>query len=150
MQPVAYCTDLDLGCYRFQVSFPSLYSLSPLFRCHSINSRPFPFHPFLLTLDLQMWALFDTSVGPHFSAHVCCGQIKTAGWSRTPLGTEVGLPRPRRHCARWGSSFPTERGTTARTFGPCLLWPNGRPSQQLLSSFLHRSRHLLPFSFRCL
>jgi len=21
-------------------------------------------------------------------------------------------------------------------FGPCLLWPNGRPSQQLLSSFL--------------
>ena len=28
-----------------------------------------------------------------------------------------------------------ERGTVARHFScPCLLWPNGRPSQQLLSS----------------
>ena len=26
---------------------------------------------------------------PHFSAHVYCGQ--TAGWTRIPLGTELGL-----------------------------------------------------------
>ena len=26
---------------------------------------------------------------PHFSAHVCCGQI--AGWIKMPLGVEVGL-----------------------------------------------------------
>ena len=25
---------------------------------------------------------------PHFSAHVCCG--RTAGWSKMPLGTEIG------------------------------------------------------------
>jgi len=31
-------------------------------------------------------------------------------------------------------SFPTERRTAAPLFCPCLLWPNGRPSQQLLSS----------------
>ena len=33
-----------------------------------------------------------------------------------------------------GTSSPTERGTAAPTFGPCLLWPSGRPSQLLLSS----------------
>jgi len=33
-----------------------------------------------------------------------------------------------------GPSSATERGTSAPLFGPCLLWPNGRPSQQLLSS----------------
>jgi len=62
-----------------------------------------------------------------FSAHVFSGQ--TAGWINMPLGTEVGLgpgdivlvyPAPKRVTA------------AAPTFGPCLLWPNGRPSQQLL------------------
>ena len=43
--------------------------------------------------------------------------------------------RPR--CARWGTQLPlSEKGTQQPPlFGPCLLWPNGRPSQQLLSSF---------------
>jgi len=36
---------------------------------------------------------------------------------------------------RWGPSSHTERGTEAPTlFSPCLLWPNGHPSKQLLSS----------------
>jgi len=53
-----------------------------------------------------------------------------------------GRPRPRRHCVRWGPSFPTERGTADPHlfhvyFGPCLLWLHGRPSQQLLSSYLY-------------
>ena len=39
-------------------------------------------------------------------------------------------PRPRRHCVRWGPSSPMKRGTF---FGPYLLWPNGRPSKQLLA-----------------
>jgi len=46
---------------------------------------------------------------PQFLARVCCGQ--TAGWIKMPLGTEVGL-------------VP----------GHIVLWPNGRPSQLLLSS----------------
>ena len=29
-----------------------------------------------------------------------------------------GRPQPRRHCARWGPSSPTERGTAAPTFWP--------------------------------
>jgi len=47
-----------------------------------------------------------------------------------------GRPPPRRHCVRWGPTCPTERGQHPRPpFGPCLLWPNGRPFQQLLSSY---------------
>ena len=66
-------------------------------------------------------------------AHIYCGQ--TAGWikmPKMPLGTKVGLgpgdividgdPAPP---MKWHCSPPL--------FGPCLLWPNGRPSQQLLS-----------------
>ena len=43
-------------------------------------------------------------------------------------------PRRRPHCVRWEPSSP-ERGTAAFSplFGPCLLWPDGRPSQLLLS-----------------
>ena len=43
-----------------------------------------------------------------------------------------GRPRPRRHCVRWGPA-PQKSGTPL-IFGPYLLWPNGRPSQLLLSS----------------
>jgi len=38
--------------------------------------------------------------------------------------------RPRPHCVRSEPSSSKEKGTL---FGPCPLWPNGRPSQQLLS-----------------
>jgi len=38
-------------------------------------------------------------------------------------------PRPRRLCVRWGpSSPPHKKGAQLPIFGPCLLWPNGRPS----------------------
>jgi len=47
------------------------------------------------------------------------------------LGTKLRLAR--RHYVRWGPSFPRGKRHST-TFGPCLLWPNGRPSQQLLSS----------------
>jgi len=43
-------------------------------------------------------------------------------------------PRPRRHCVRWGPAPPASERGTPPIFGPCLLWPNGRPSQPLLSS----------------
>ena len=55
-----------------------------------------------------------------------------------PLGTEVGIG-PGRIVLDGDPAPPhgkTGRGTAARPplFGPCLLWPNGRPLQQLLSS----------------
>jgi len=76
---------------------------------------------------------------PQFLANVCCGQ--TAGWIKMPLGTEVDLGPG--HIVKWGPSSPTERGTATSPpfFGPCLLWPNGGPSQQ------HCSSHSIPMPY---
>jgi len=60
---------------------------------------------------------------PQFSAIVRCGQ--TAGWTKMPLGMEVGLGPgdfvfdgdPATHGKRPQPPHPI--------FGPCLLWPNG-------------------------
>jgi len=47
-----------------------------------------------------------------------------------PLGRKVGLVPG--HIVLDGDSAPPKGGTAAPLFGPCLLWPNGRPSQVLL------------------
>ena len=65
-----------------------------------------------------------------FLAHVCCGQ--TARWIKMPLGTEVDLGPG--HIALDADSAPPKGVQHPPLFGPCLLWPNGRPSQLLLSS----------------
>jgi len=49
---------------------------------------------------------------PQFSVYVYCGQ--TAGWMKTPLGTEVDLGPA--HIVLDGVPAPRKRGT-------CLLWP---------------------------
>jgi len=65
-----------------------------------------------------------------FLAHVCCGQ--TVGWIKKPLGTEVGLGPG--HVALDGDPAPPRKGAhQPQLLGPCLLWSNGRPSQQLLT-----------------
>ena len=62
--------------------------------------------------------------------HVCCGQM--AGWiDDTWYG---GRPRPRPRCVRWRPSCPQKGAQQPPLFGPCLLWPNGCPSQLLLST----------------
>jgi len=66
---------------------------------------------------------------PQFSAHVCCGQ--TAGWIKMPLGTEVGLGSG--DIVLDGEPASPSKATQPPIFGPCPLWPNGRPSQLLLS-----------------
>ena len=59
---------------------------------------------------------------PPLLARVYCGQM--AGWIRIPLGTEVGLGAG--DIVLYADTAPsTERGTSAPTFRPCLLWPNG-------------------------
>jgi len=78
------------------------------------------------------WGPSSTPKGhsPQFSAHVCCAQ--TAGWIKMPIGTKVGLGPG--HIVLDGAQLP-QRGTAPPPiFGPCLLWPNGRPSQLLLST----------------
>jgi len=70
---------------------------------------------------------------PYFWAHVCCGQ--TAEWIKMPFDTEVGLG-PSDIVLYGDPAHPMERGTAAKPplLGSCVLWPNSRPSQQLLSS----------------
>ena len=51
-----------------------------------------------------------------------------------PLGTEVGLG-PGDIVLDGDPTPPKKKGhSSPPLFGPCLLWANGRPSQQLLSS----------------
>jgi len=72
---------------------------------------------------------------PQFSVHVCCGQMP--GWIKMPLGTKVGL-RPGR-IVLYENPAPSPKRGTHPIFGPYLLWPNGRPSQLLLSTFMNHS-----------
>jgi len=69
---------------------------------------------------------------PQFSAHVCCGQI--AGWIKMSLDMNLGLGPG--HIVLDGDPAPPHfKGMdTPPMFGRCLLWPNGRPSQLLLST----------------
>ena len=68
-----------------------------------------------------------------FSAHVSCGQ--TAEWIKMPLDMEVNLGPG--HIVLDGDQAPPPKGAQQPPlFGPCLLWPNGRPSQLLLSTCL--------------
>ena len=67
---------------------------------------------------------------PQFSAHVRCGQ--RAGWIKMPLGMEVGLGPD--DIVLDGAQHP-QKGARPPIFGGCLVWPNGRPCQLLLSSF---------------
>jgi len=69
---------------------------------------------------------------PQISAHVCCGQ--TAGWIKICHLVKVDLDRG--HIVTWGPSSPLPKGHSPTIFGPCLLWPNGRPSQLLLITCL--------------
>jgi len=73
----------------------------------------------------------DTATTPQFSAHVCCG--KTTGWIKMPLGTEVGFGQGDIMLDGEPALLPRKGHSIPPLFGPCLLWPNGRPSQQLLS-----------------
>ena len=65
-----------------------------------------------------------------FSAHVYCGQ--TALWIKMPLGTEVSLGPD--DIVLDGAQLPLAKWARFPLFGQCLLWPNDRPSQLLLSS----------------
>ena len=64
---------------------------------------------------------------PQFSANVSCGQ--TAGWTKMPLGMEVGLGPG--DCVRWDPATPEK---TAHLFPP-----NFRP-MSIVAKQLHGSR----------
>ena len=68
---------------------------------------------------------------PQFSCHICYGQM--ARWIKTPLGMEVGL-EPSDSVLDGDPAPLSKRGHSPQIFGPFLLWPNGRPSQLMLST----------------
>jgi len=71
-----------------------------------------------------------TPTTTQFLAHFCCGQ--TAGWMKTPFGTEVDLDPG--HIVLDGVPALRERGTAAPIFSADVYCGHGRPSQLLLSS----------------
>jgi len=60
---------------------------------------------------------------PQFSSIVHCGQ--TAGWTKMPLGMEVGLGTGDFVFDGDPATSRTKGTPTHPIFGPCLLWPNG-------------------------
>jgi len=76
---------------------------------------------------------------PQFSAHVYRGQ--TAGWIKMPLGTKVGLSPGQ--IVLYEDLAPP-KGAHPQIFGPCLLWPDGRPSQLLLITCILPHLYLAP------
>jgi len=75
-------------------------------------------------------ARWGHSSPPPILTHVYCGQ--TAGWIKTPLGTEVDLGPG--HFVLDGFPAVGERGTAAPLFSAHAYCGHGRPSQLLLSS----------------
>jgi len=65
---------------------------------------------------------------PNFWLMYCC---QTDGWTKMPLDMETGLGPG--HTVLDGDPAPPKKGHCPPIFSPCLLWPNGRPSQLLLS-----------------
>jgi len=117
----------------------------PIFSTPLIRSGTNVYYSLVYIAESHFWATVCKTVHPILSDRclsvlsclsvtlVYCGQ--TVGWIKMPLGMEIGLgpgcivldgnPAPSH---RKGHSSPSP------LFGPRLLWPNGRPSQQLLNS----------------
>jgi len=85
-----------------------------------------------IVLDMDPAPLPKRGRSPEFSAHVSCG--KTAGWVKMALGMEVGLGLG--HTVLDGVPAPLpQKGAQPPNLRPMsILWPNGRPSQPLLST----------------
>jgi len=103
--------------------------LSPCWRQNYILGLAFG-RPFV-----KLFALCYGTVVLSVCLCVCnVGVLWPNGWTDQDATWYGDRPRARPHCVRWGPSSRTETGTAALLFGPRLLWPNGRPCQQLLSS----------------
>jgi len=83
----------------------------------------------------NFWASVTSNGSPCATGPLSCLSVtlvhcdQTVGWIKMPLATEIGLGP----CDI--VSAPSRKGAQQPPpFGPRLLWPNGRPSQQLLGS----------------
>ena len=74
------------------------------------------------------------------------GVLWPNGWMDQDATWYGGRPRPRPHCVRWGPSSPKRGTAPPPIFGPCLLWPNGSPSQLLLSTVVLSAEQVMPMT----
>jgi len=100
---------------------------------------------YVQTVEKRFWATVCKTVRPMLSdrclscpvclsvALVYCGQ--TVRWIKMKLGLQVSLGPG--HIVLDADPSPPPKGHSTLIFGPCLLWPNGRPSQLLLSTCSH-------------
>ena len=79
----------------------------------------------------HFWATVTSNSSPYAMGSLSCLSVmlvycdQTTGWIRIPLG------RPCDTVSNGDTATPTKRGISPPAlFGPCLLWPNGRLSQQ--------------------
>jgi len=66
------------------------------------------------------WGRSSTLIGAQPPVYVYCEQ--TAGWMKTPLGTDVDLS-PGHIVLDGNPALPPKGHSSPPLFGPCLLWP---------------------------
>ena len=95
----------------------------------------------LTTTTFRFWATVTSNGSPYATGPLCCLSAtlvycdQKVGWIKMALGMEVGLG-PGNIVLDGDPAFPPQKAAQQPPlFGPCLLWPNGRPFQRLLSSF---------------
>ena len=89
------------------------------------SSHPSPQAKWQIDRFSHFWATVSKTVRP-----------LPNGWIKMPLGSERDLGPGRIVLGRDPAQPlpPKKGGAQPPIFGPCLLWPNGRPSQLLLST----------------
>jgi len=104
-------------------------------RCHLVW-RQASAQATLCSMGTQLPTEKRTPTPTQFLAHVYCGQ--TAGWVKTPLGTEVDLGPG--HIVLNEVQALHEKGIVAPLFSAHVYCGHGRPSQLLLSSCFTRGQ----------
>jgi len=84
---------------------------------------------------VYFWAIITSNGSPDATVPLSCLSVmlvycgQTVGWIKLPLVTEVGVGPG--DTVLDGDPAPPRKGAQQPpSLGPCLLWPNGRPSQQ--------------------
>ena len=74
--------------------------------------------------------------GPSYPLKRGTFRVILVGWSLASLFSSTMAEAEASHRVNYGPSspLPPKKGHSPPIFGPCLLWPNSRPSHLLLSS----------------
>jgi len=133
---------------------PRLHDAKPVTSCiqtfNRFSNRLYEFNPFDSCNPTSIFYFITIVFGRPFVKRfalcyrsvVCLsvcdvGVLWPNGWMAQDETWQWDRPRPRPHCVWWGPNSPSPKRRHSRPppiFSPCLLWPNGRPSQLLLSA----------------